>query len=262
MYRVEPRSRLISSLRVIFALIMREMATSYGRSAMGYVWAVLEPLGAIAVLSLAFQVALKNPALGESFALFYATGYLPFSIYNTMQGKISTAIKENKKLLFYPRVTYMDAILARFILNLITQFLVGFILFGGILWFMDINQKILLAPIVNSILIAAFLGLGVGVINLVIMFYLPSWRTIWSIITRPLFLISCIFFLFDNLPSWIQNLLWYNPLIHIVGETRKGFYTSYEGDYILLSYPVVLAAILLFIGLAVLRGHARDLINN
>lgn len=256
------RKHLPDFARVIFALIMRDMATGYGRSAMGYVWAVIEPLGAIVVLSLAFQVALRNPALGDSFPLFYATGYIPFALYNTMQAKISNAIRENRKLLFYPRVTYVDAIIARFILTFLTQLLVAIILFWGIIWFSDVNQKIQIGPVLISLIVAAFLGLGVGAFNLVLMFFLPSWKTIWSIITRPLFLISCVFFLFDTLPPWAQAILWYNPLIHIVGENRVGFYSIYEGDYIALAYPISISATCLFLSLAILRRRAQDVINN
>lgn len=262
MHIVHKKKCLPQFVRIVFALIMRDMATSYGRSAMGYVWAVLEPLGAIAVLSLAFQMALRNPALGESFPLFYATGYIPFALYNAMQGKISSAVRENAKLLFYPRVNYIDAIIARFVLTALTQLLVATILFTGIIWFSEINQKIQLDEVMISMMSAAFLGLGIGVFNLVVQFFLPSWRTIWNIFTRPLFLVSCVFFLFDTLPTWAQTMLWYNPLVHVVGQNRVGFYSVYEGDYIALSYPVTIASLSLFVGLALLRRHARDIINN
>lgn len=256
-----PRVLMPRFVRVIFALMMRDMATSYGKSSLGYLWAVLEPIGAIAILSLAFAIALNNPALGESFPLFYATGYMPFMLYNTMQNKVSAALRENLQLLFYPRVTYMDAIISRFTLTLVTQLLVAVIVFVGIIWVDDINQRIELWPVLVALMVAAFLGLGVGVLNLVIIHLSPSWRHIWSIITRPIFLVSCIFYLFDALPSWVQNILWYNPLVHIIGETRTGFYSIYEGDYIVLAYPGIIGAVTLFLGLALLRRHAQDLIN-
>ena len=48
----------------------------------GYVWAVLEPLGMIAFLSMAFALVMRSPSLGNSFILFYATAYMPYSLYN------------------------------------------------------------------------------------------------------------------------------------------------------------------------------------
>ena len=71
-------------LRVIFALVVREMGTKFGRSAGGYLWAVAEPLGGIVLLAIAFSLALRAPPLGTSFILFYATGTVPFGMFNTM----------------------------------------------------------------------------------------------------------------------------------------------------------------------------------
>lgn len=248
--------------RVMMALMLREMATSYGKSSLGYLWAVLEPIGAIAVLSFAFSIALQNPALGTSFPLFYATGYLPFMFYNTMQNKVGATLRENIQLLFYPRVTYMDAILSRFFLTTITQLLVAAIVFSGIMMMDQVNQRLDFIAILASLIVAAVLGLGVGVLNCVIIHLLPSWRQIWSIITRPIFLVSCIFYLFDSLPVWVQNALWYNPLIHVIGLNRTGFYSVYEGGYIVIAYPLIVGGVTLFLGLALLRRHAQDLINS
>jgi capsular polysaccharide transport system permease protein len=41
------RLRLPCAMRTIVALIMREMATSYGRSPGGYIWAIAEPVAGI-----------------------------------------------------------------------------------------------------------------------------------------------------------------------------------------------------------------------
>lgn len=255
------KSRIPSLFRVTFALIMREMATSYGKSYLGYVWAVLEPLGAIVILSLVFSVALKAPALGDSFPLFYASGYVPFVAYNSMQNKISAALRENTQLLFYPRVTYLDAILARFILTFVTQLLVAVIVFSGIFLIEGSSQRIDIINILEAMVVASYLGLGVGTLNCVIIHLSPSWRQMWSILTRPLFLISCIFYMYDTLPEWVQDILWYNPLVHVVGLARTGFYSVYDGDYIFVPFPILIGSVTLFLGFALLRRFARDLMN-
>lgn len=248
-------------MRVIFALMMRDMATTYGRSSMGYLWAVLEPIGAISILSLAFSVALQRPALGESFPLFYATGYMPFMLYNAMVNSVGAAMRDNLQLLFYPRVTYADAIIARFSLTLLTQLLVSSIIFSGINWLFGLSLYVEVQRVLVAFLVAAFLGLGVGTLNLVIIFLFPSWRQIWSIINRPIFLVSCIFYLFDSMPIWVQDILWFNPLVHVIGQNRAGFYSVYDPHYVSLAYPLVIGAVTLFLGLALLRRFSQDLIN-
>ena len=54
-----PRRRLASA-RAIGALILREMSSSYGRSPGAYVWAILEPVAGIALLSLVFVLTLQR----------------------------------------------------------------------------------------------------------------------------------------------------------------------------------------------------------
>ena len=65
-------------LRVLFALILRDMSAKFGRSVGGYLWAVAEPLGGIVLLAVAFSLALRMPPIGTSFLFFYATGMIPF----------------------------------------------------------------------------------------------------------------------------------------------------------------------------------------
>ncbi|MFV0359856.1 MAG: ABC transporter permease [Tropicimonas sp.] len=252
---------MVQAFRSISALIMREMATSYGKSSIGYLWAILEPVGGIFVLTVAFSLVMRSPALGESFPLFYATGMLPFSAYNAMQNKLSGAVMQNRPLLFYPRVTYMDAIISRLILTLVTQLMVFIVVFTGILAFENLNQHIDVVRILTAFLVTAFLGLGIGTLNSVLIYLFPSWQQVWSIVTRPLFLASCIFYLFDTLPEFAQDILWFNPLVHVIGLTREGFYATYRADYVVLAYPLAVGGFALFAGLVLLKRYALDMIN-
>lgn len=123
---------LRASVRTVFALILREMSTTYGRSPGGYIWAIAEPVAGTALLAFAFSVAFKSPPLGTNFALFYATGLLPFMIYTDIANKVAESIRFSRQLLFYPKVTFMDAILARFILNFTVQIIVATLIFVGL----------------------------------------------------------------------------------------------------------------------------------
>lgn len=250
------------TLRVVFALMIREMATSFGRSSLGYLWAILEPIGIIIVFTLAFSIIFKQPPLGSSFLLFYATGYLPFGIYNTAQSKIAVALTQNKALLFYPAVTYTDVILARFALISLTELTVSVILFTGLLVHAGVTVVPNLPYIFVALGMALLLGTSVGLMNATLFEILPSWRTIWKILSRPMFFISAVFYLFDSLPSYIQTILWWNPLVHIIGTLRVGFFPEYEGAYISWLYVVILSLCLMTIGLINLRTSNKFIINN
>lgn len=253
--------RRFPTVRTVVALVLREMSTRYGRTPGGYLWGILEPLAAIIVLSVGFSLVLRKPSLGTSFLLFYATGYLPFSLYQTLAGTVSRAISFSRPLLRYPAVTWADAVLARFMLNSLTGILIAVLLLTGILAVIDSRTLLDFPPIVAAMAMAMALGLGVGVLNCALIGLFPVWDVIWSVITRPLFLASGIFFLYDSMPPLARDVLWYNPLIHIVGRMRTGFYPTYAAPYVSEIFVLVVSLACLAMGLILLGRYHRDILN-
>ena len=247
--------------RTVMALILREMATTYGRSPGGYLWAVLEPVLALAMLTVIFALVLKSPSLGNSFPLFYASGYLPFVLFNDVANTMARSIRFSRPLLNYPAVTFIDALLARFILTTLTHLLIGALILTGILTLMDTHTLLDIPRVLEGVALAAVLGLGVGVVNCYLMTAFPIWETAWAIATRPLFLMSGIFYIYEDLPWLAQDVLWWNPLMHITGLTRTGIYSTYEADYTDPRYVLVVAGVLLITGLLLLYRYNRDLME-
>lgn len=251
--------RRMPALRTIGALIFREMSTSYGKSPGGFIWTVLEPVGGIALLTVIFSLAVRVPPIGSSFALFYASGLLPFMMFLDISRKIAQSLSFSKQLLFYPGVTFVDAIIARFVLACMIHALVFVIVVSGIIYYDNIELILDLPKVMLAFLMSAGLALGVGCMNCFLMRRFPVWANVWAIITRPLFLLSCIFISFESIPMPFRDYLWFNPLIHIVGTSRSGFYSTYRAGYVEPLYVALLAAVLFGAGLALLTKWHRDL---
>lgn len=182
-------ARKHKTARTVGALLLREMATTYGRSPGGYLWAILEPIAGIALLSIIFSAAFRTPPLGTSFPLFYASGYLPFVFFTALSSKVGASIKFSQTLLNYPSVTYFDAILARFLLTSLTHVMVFVIVTMGLVTFVDIQPIFDPIRVLNSLGMAMALGLGIGTLNCFLFSMVPIWIQAWNIITRPLFII-------------------------------------------------------------------------
>ncbi len=249
------------TVRTIVALVLREMSTRYGRTPGGYIWGIVEPLAAIIVLSFGFSLIMRTPSLGTSFLLFYATGYLPFDLYNTLSTTISKSLTFSKALLKYPAVTWVDAVLARFLLNGLTGILIATMLLGGILTVIDNRSVLDFPPIITAMALTMLLGLGVGVMNCALTGLFPLWGIAWAVINRPLFLASGIFFLYDTMPPLARDVLWYNPLVHIVGLMRTGFYPTYAALYVNEFYVLFVSLICLTMGLILMGRYHRDILN-
>lgn len=247
--------------RAVMALMLREMSTRYGRSPGGFLWAVLEPLGFVMILGMGLSLLVRTPPLGSNFFLFYATGFMPFMVYQNVSLFVARSIIFSRPLLLYPVVTWVDAMIARFILNGLTGILVTYIMLAGILAVTDTRSVLNLPPIVLAMALALLLGLGIGALNCALIGLITSWDLIWSIASRPLFLASGVIFIYDDLPQAVQSILWFNPLMHVAGYMRMGFYPMYNADYTSMAYVIGFSLVTLTFGLLLLHRFNKDILN-
>jgi capsular polysaccharide transport system permease protein len=219
-------------VRVVNAMVLREMESRYGDKFGGYIWAILEPVGFIALLSIVFSTVARVPLLGSSFPLFYASGYLIYNFYTSIANVVGSAVSTNRALLNYPIVTPYDAYLARLLLQLLTASTAAILIVAGIALFQGLDLRLIYENILTGVVLASLLGLGVGMINSLLFEIVPIWKEIFRIISAPLFLISGIFFIPEALPQSAQNLIYFNPLAHIIAWGRSGFYPEYSSEFI------------------------------
>jgi len=256
-------ARRFKTPRTIAALVLREMQTTYGRSPGGYAWALLEPIGGIALLTLilvsGFRV--REPALGSNFQLFFASGLLVLIMFQSISGRVAQSIHFSRNLLFYPGVKYTDALIARFLLNMLTRTLVFLVIVSGIVMLFDVQTIIDPLPILAGVGLTGLLALGIGTLNCFLFNMVPIWDPIWQILTRPLILVSTVFYTFEQIPQQYQHIGWWNPLVHLVGLIRKGLYPSYDAYWVTPLYPATLGTLTLVFGLLVLHRFHRDILN-
>ncbi len=245
--------------RTVMAMILREMSTTYGRTPGGYLWAILEPVGGIVMMSVLFSAFMRSPPLGTNFMIFYASGVLPFTMFNTISGKMAQTVMYSRQLLAYPRVTIIDALLARFILNFLTQLIVSAIIFTGILLNYETGTVLHVPQIILAFVMAASLGLGVGILNCFLTMRFPVWSSIWKVVTQPLMLVSGVLFQYAAIPLPYRDYIWYNPLIQVTGMMRSAFYLNYDASYVSLTYVFGVSLILIVTGLLFLQRYYRDL---
>ena len=246
--------------RVVTALILREMTSTYGRKPGGYLWAVLEPVAGIAILSWVFSLALRKPALGTDFTMFYATGMMPFWVVTQVSARVSQSLRYSRQLLSYPRVTVIDALVARYVLNVMLLLLVSYLVIGGTRILKDTGTMVDLPRIMLGFAMAAALAAGIGALNCVLTTAFPLYGTAWGIVTRPLMILSGVLLLVDHLAEPYRSWLLWNPIVHVVAEVRAGFYFGYHPSFVSPAYVFAVSLVLLVAGvLFTWRFHRQAL---
>jgi capsular polysaccharide transport system permease protein len=195
---------------------------------------------------------------GDSAALWFATGIVPFMAFSYMSRFIMYGIVLNRPMLLFPRVKITDILFARAIIEALSAGCVVLIL-AVIFWaygieFMPLNPAQACFALAASML----LGLGVGVINAIIAAAYPIWTTGFSLLTIFLWFTSGVFYVANALPEQLRYPLSFNPIVHGVEWMRAAYYEGYSASFLDKSYIIAFALLTLSTGLLlerVVRGR-------
>ncbi|MEE9309647.1 MAG: ABC transporter permease [Cocleimonas sp.] len=243
--------------KVIAALTLRETRSRYGSSKLGYFWALFEPFAHIVVFIGIFSALGRAPPIGQSTGLFILTGIIPWLLYSNIVSAIMGGLNANKALLGYPQVMPMDITISRIILEASALFLV-FLLFLAIASYLGFSVRIdSFIEMMSAVGLLILFSMGVGMINASMVAKYPSYNSIYSAISRPLYFVSGVFFTADFLSPEVYDIVSINPLLHIIEWFRSGFYTSYSSNLYNPEYAIAVCLGFFALGLVVERINSK-----
>jgi capsular polysaccharide transport system permease protein len=239
-------------VRVILALILRDMRTRYGRSYWTYVVAIGWPLSHLAGIVIGFVVVSRAlPLLGTDSVLYIATGALPYILFMYPARMAAQAIMAGRGVIFFPIVRPIDLMMARIILETLNACLVC-IIFCGVLWMLDLDIIPEDVPkALTAVYATIFFGISMGLVG----------TTIVAVLRLPGYMMLIMFMIVLYLGSGVhipvigaspERLFWYdmNPLFHLVTWLRSAyFYEAYSPITLNKSYVVMLSFVLFAAGL-------------
>jgi capsular polysaccharide transport system permease protein len=247
-------------LRVIHALMFREMRTRFGKYHLGYLWALIEPIFWIAAFYGMFHFTGFGIPYGMDLPGFIVTGIIPFMLYRETQNQVLMSVEANKPLLYYPNVMPIDLAIGRTLLEFATMSLI-FILLMAVSVFM--RGELVLESVLNvifALVLASLLGLSIGLFFSSVAKYLPSVERVIKVLMRPMLWVSGIFYTVNDMPLGVRELLLYNPVIHIVEFMRDAWYPTYTVHYAEIMYPVMWIVLFGYFGI-VLERRSRNRIR-
>jgi capsular polysaccharide transport system permease protein len=250
---------LIGQLQVVHAILLRETKTRFGSSQLGYLWALAQPLlwiGMFAVIYLAFG---RMAPPGMSMMAFLTTGIVPFSLFRETAGRCLNAIDGNKGLLFYPQVRPLDLVIARVVLEAVTQLVVFAILMGGVAIYEGPFSIDSALETLGGLALASGLGASFGLVCCGSSVFSRSVERLFPAAMRPIFWISAIFHPVESLPKEVRDILLLNPVTHAIELVRDGWFPGYQSRHVEPTYALSWILVMLFFGLSLERVARRRL---
>lgn len=246
---------------IVHALMMRDIRSRFFGSSWGFIIAVLWPLSHIFLLTIINSIAGRIPPYGNSAALWYATGLLPFMAFMYTSRFVSLGLLLNKFLLSFPTIKIIDVILSRCIIEIVNMTsvtlctIIILLIIGVSPVPFDVTQAFY-AMIANIAL-----GVGFGLINAVITLAIPAWITGFALFTILMWLLSGVLLSPDGLPTTARYILSFNPSLQGVEWMRSAFYPGLGSGVLDRSYMLEFALMCLFVGLVLERMIRKTLLQ-
>lgn len=243
--------QLRMQLRVIWALLLRETVTRFGREGLGMLWMIAEPALFVVGVMIIFSFIDSGYPYGISPAEYLAVSYPTLLFWRNGTGRVTKAIDVNRALLHHQPIRPMDILYSRILLEFSSSVAVFLFLFPifvvvGICHF----PGSILTMALGYLLIIWF-SFGFVMIMAGLAEFSETIEKTSHIVLYLMLPFSGVFFPTFMVPEPYREYLLYFPLIDAVDYFHHGYFGNSVPSYYNMGYTIfVLIAMTLF-GLAV-----------
>lgn len=247
-------------VRVIKALMIRELTTRFGRENIGFLWVMVEPL-LFAVLVGIMWRWLKGPdEHGVGIVAFVASGYIPLTFLRHSFQRCTAIFIANGSLMYHRQIKVTDFIFVRVLIEFIGATMAWvFITFAlGILDLFPVPEH-------PGMLVAGWFLYGFFILAMCFIIAPLSEMSeviekIMPITTYLAIPISGTFTMVSWVSPKFRDYMLYSPMINGIEMMRYGLFGDVVEPYYDPWNPILVSLVLLMIGLVLCRRVRRDLV--
>jgi ABC-type polysaccharide/polyol phosphate export permease len=246
--------------RVLWALVMREILTRYGRHNIGFLWLFVEPM--LFTLGVTALWTATRSVHGSDLPIvaFAVTGYSSVLLWRNMPSRCIGALGPNLALLFHRNVRVIDVYLSRLTLEgagATMAFIFLAIFFMAIEW-MEPPEDVL--QVAGGWVMLAWFGAALALLLGSMSERYETIEKLWHPASYILFPLSGAAFMVDALPAGAQEIILALPMVHGVEYVREGWFGSEIRAHYDLAYMAMCNIALTLLGFAQTRLVGRTVV--
>ena len=247
-------------VRVIHALMIRELITRFGRENIGFLWIMVEPLLFAVLVGIAWRLMHGPEEHGVSIIAFVVTGYLPLTLFRHAVMRAVRVFSVNSSLMYHRQIKVLDFVLVRFLIEVIGSMMAY--LFIGIL-LMSLGE--FPVPANLGLFLTGFFLYSLFTFSLCLILaplseYSDVLEKLIPVTTYVMIPFSGTF----NMTSWltpgIQDVMYYSPFVHAMEMMRGGIFGGSVNAIYDWRVPFFTSMVFALIGLAMCRSVRARLV--
>jgi len=246
--------------RIIWALVLREMMTRYGRHNIGFLWLFVEPM--LFTLGVAALWTATQSVHGSDLPIiaFAITGYSSVLLWRNMPARCIGALAPNLSLLYHRNVRPIDIYVARLLLEVAgaTMSFITLVLFFWSFGGLDMPEDVL--QVAGGWVMLGWFGAGLALFLGALSEVSETIDKLWHPASYLLFPLSGAAYLVDALPKAAQDVVLWLPMVHGVEFLREGYFGSQVTAHYDMVYMALCNVALTILGLAQVRKISRTVV--
>lgn len=204
-------------------LISRDIKKRYKRSALGFLWVMLDPL----LMMLVFYIIFAGFFSGSvsNYTAYVISGITMWQLFAQGTKVASIAFMNNRTLinkLYIPKsifpVSVVASSLVHFIFSLVPLFVI--IIFSGT----SLSHNVILIPLIVCLVFIFSLGISLTISTLAVFFHDVIY--IYDVLIMAWMYLSAIFYPVSILPEKYRVFMLFNPVYHYIALFRASLYDN------------------------------------
>ncbi len=247
-------------VRVIKALMIRELNTRFGRENIGFLWIMVEPLMFAALVAFAWRIMKGPEEHGIGVVAFVISGYLPLTLFRHAITRCLNVFLANGSLMYHRQIRILDFIFVRVLIEMIGG-MMAYLFIGILLVYFDLFP----VPADIGMLIAGWLLYSL--FTLAVCFVVAPLSEMSSVLEKLVPVTTYVMIPFSgtfSMQSWltpsVRDLMMWSPWVNAMEMMRFGLFGDRVTPYYDVSVPLWGSAFLTVIGLALCRKVRKTLV--
>lgn len=240
-------------------LVIRDLKVKYRRSALGYIWSILNPLLMMLVIAIFFSYMFRFDI--DNYPVYLICGQVIYNFYSDATRQSMNSILHGGALIKkvkLPKYIFPMARTTSSFVNLLFS-LVAVVLVM-VITRAPLSPTILLFPL--PLIYLFFISMGIGMILSVLVTYFRDMVHLYGIFLTALMYATPIFYPVSMLPPTAVIIIKFNPLYHVIAMFRDVMYygnlPTLRDNLVCLSFAVLSMGL----GLLVFKKYQDNLVLN
>ncbi len=241
---------------LLYFLTWRDVKVRYKQTAIGVLWAVLQPVLTTAIFTVIFSRFATFESLQIPYPLFALSGLLVWLFVNNSISLASGSLIGNANMvtkIYFPRLIVPTAATFSGLIDLA----LGFVILAGVMIYYAVNltAQILLAPVFAALGILLTIGFGTffSALNVRfrdVKFALPFFLQVWMFV-------SPVFYPSESLPEKWRVIFALNPLTGILQGLRASLFGG-DYDWFAIGVSAILTFLLVIVSFLIFKRMEDD----